>query len=137
MKHVFVDTCYWVAITNPRDHLHDAAKAARQAFGQAILHTTDEVLGEYLAHFSSKFGPKLRVAAARTVTAVLSDANVRVHPQTRERFLLGRKLYEERPDKEYSLVDCTSFLVMQAQNLTDALTNDAHFTQEHFVALIK
>lgn len=137
MKHVFVDTCYWVAITNPKDQLHAAAKEARQALGQAILHTTDEVLGEYLAHFSSKFGPKFRVAAAKMVTTVLNDPNVRVHPQTRERFLDGRKLYEERPDKEYSLVDCTSFLVMRDKNLTEALTNDVHFTQEQFSALIQ
>lgn len=136
MKRVFADTCYWVAITNPKDQLHNAAMNARQALGQAILHTTDEVLGEYLAHFSSKFGPKLRVDAAKMVTAVLNDPNVRVHPQTRERFLDGRRLYEERPDKEYSLVDCTSFLVMRAEKLTDALTNDGHFTQEQFVALI-
>jgi predicted nucleic acid-binding protein len=136
MKHVFVDTCYWVAITNPKDQLHLAAKLARQALDQTILHTTDEVLGEYLAHFSSKFGPKLRVAAARMVTSVLRDPNVRVHPQTRERFLDGRTLYEERPDKEYSLVDCTSFLVMREKSLTNALTNDVHFTQEGFAALI-
>jgi len=36
----------------------------------------------------------------------------------------GWQLYEQRPDKAWSLTDCISILVMQEQGLKDALTND-------------
>src|SRR5438105_965772 len=44
-------------------------------------------------------------------------------------------LYEARPDKSYSLTDCRSMLAMRALGLTEALTNDHHFTQEGFTIL--
>lgn len=41
------------------------------------------------------------------------------------------------PDKQWSLTDCLSFVVMQEQGLTEALTGDHHFEQVGFVALLK
>ncbi len=42
-----------------------------------------------------------------------------------------------RADKEWSLVDCASFVVMQQRGLTEALTTDRHFEQAGFVRLLK
>jgi predicted nucleic acid-binding protein len=47
------------------------------------------------------------------------------------------RLWESRPDKEWSLVDCASFAVMQARGLIDALTSDHHFEQAGYVALLR
>jgi uncharacterized protein len=47
-------------------------------------------------------------------------------------FLDALALYKARPDKEYSLTDCISMQVMRREGLTEALTNDHHFTQEGF-----
>lgn len=41
-------------------------------------------------------------------------------------------LIEARTDKNYSLVDATSFLVMRALGIRRAFTFDAHFSQERF-----
>jgi len=71
------------------------------------------------------------------VRAIVDNANVRVIQQTREGFLKGVTLYEERPDKEYSLTDCISMNVMELHSLTEVLTNDHHFEQEGFNVLIK
>jgi predicted nucleic acid-binding protein len=47
------------------------------------------------------------------------------------------KLLEARPDKTWSLVDCSSFAIMQQQNISVALTSDHHFEQAGFVRLLK
>ncbi|HUY32314.1 MAG TPA: hypothetical protein VMV69_06000 [Pirellulales bacterium] len=47
------------------------------------------------------------------------------------------ELWRTRLDKEWSLVDCVSFVVMQQRNLTEALTTDHHFEQAGFVRLLK
>jgi predicted nucleic acid-binding protein len=41
-------------------------------------------------------------------------------------------LFEDRPDKGYSLTDCMSMQVMRRDGLTEVLTNDHHFSQEGF-----
>jgi predicted nucleic acid-binding protein len=40
-------------------------------------------------------------------------------------------------DKEWSMTDCLSFLVMQQCGLTEALTSDEHFEQAGFKALLR
>jgi hypothetical protein len=54
-------------------------------------------------------------------------------PATQDLFDLAAELYADRPDKAWSLVDCTSFLIMQQEGLTDALSTDHHFTQAGFL----
>jgi hypothetical protein len=41
------------------------------------------------------------------------------------------------PDKQWPLTDCISFVVMQREGLSEALTGDLHFEQASFVALLK
>jgi predicted nucleic acid-binding protein len=47
------------------------------------------------------------------------------------------RLFARRPDKQWSLVDCSSFVVMQERGITEALTTDHHFEQAGFVRLLK
>ena len=42
-----------------------------------------------------------------------------------------------RKDKDWSLTDCISFVVMHERGLPDALTTDKHFEQAGFRALLK
>ena len=58
-----------------------------------------------------------------------------VHPQSRASFLEGLRLYEQRYDKGYSLVDCISMTTMHERNISEVLTHDHHFTQEGFTPL--
>jgi hypothetical protein len=37
-------------------------------------------------------------------------------------------------DKDWSLTDCTSFIVKQEQGITDAITSDQHFAQAGFAS---
>ena len=45
-------------------------------------------------------------------------------------------LYNARDDKDWSLTDCISFIVMKEHGITEALTGDRHFEQAGFRALL-
>ncbi|MEA5516142.1 type II toxin-antitoxin system VapC family toxin, partial [Nodularia sp. UHCC 0506] len=47
------------------------------------------------------------------------------------------KLVKTREDKTWSLVDSTSFIVMQQFGIQQALTTDHHFEQAGFIRLLK
>ena len=136
MKAVFADSLYWIATVKPGDPWAAAAKNAKALLGEVRIVTTDEVLIEFLAAFSVS-GPKLRQQAAKMVRAIISNPNVRVIPQSRDSFLRGLELYEQRGDKEYSLTDCISMNAMKSESIVEVLANDHHFEQEGFTILMK
>ena len=136
MRPVFADTVYWIATALPNDQWRAVAREVRRRLGRVELVTTDEVLTEFLAALS-KGGPRVRLAATQTVRAMLSGSNVRVIPQSRESFSKALDRYEARGNKEYSLQDCASMNVMEAESITEILTNDHHFEQEGFAVLMK
>jgi predicted nucleic acid-binding protein len=47
------------------------------------------------------------------------------------------RLLTQRQDKSWSLVDCSSFVIMQQRGIVEALTTDEHFEQAGFVRLLK
>lgn len=46
------------------------------------------------------------------------------------------ELYRSRDDKEWSLTDCISFVVMADEGIEDALPGDRHLEQAGFRALL-
>lgn len=135
MRLVFADTLYWGAVLHPLDQYRTQVIRAREALGDIGLVTTDEVLTELLDGLAQR-GSHLREAASRAVRTILNDRRVTVHPQSRESFLAGLRLYEQRDDKGYSLVDCISMTTMRRQGISEVLTNDRHFMQEGFQILL-
>ncbi len=136
MRTVLADSCYWVALLNRDDALHQRAASAERVFGPIRVLTTDEVLREFLDFFSElgSFGRQRAVQFARSI---LRHPNVEVVPQSRESFLAALALYERRADEGYGLTDCTAMLAMREHGVTEALTNDHHFEQEGFTILLK
>lgn len=69
-------------------------------------------------------------------------AGIRASPRTRiipldSRLLQrGLDLLADRPDKNRSLTDCISFVVMQDEGITEALIGDGQFEQAGFKALL-
>jgi uncharacterized protein len=47
------------------------------------------------------------------------------------------QLFSQRLDKNWSLVDCAIFVIMQHHNILEAFTTDHHFEQAGFVCLLK
>ena len=134
MRRIFADTLYWFAIFLPGDEWADAASAVD--ISDASLVTTEEVLSEFLTAVSAH-GDHARRLACRFVREILNDPGVEVAAQSHESFLAGLALYERRPDKQYSLVDCISMNVMRQQGVHEILTHDRHFGQEGFVRLLE
>jgi predicted nucleic acid-binding protein len=131
MRRFFVDAFYWIALLNPRDQWHAQVLAFATTLNAYRFYTTDEVLTELLAFYSTA-NPTVRTRTVTFVRAILDDADITVIPQTRAGFLNALDLYAARPDKQYSLTDCHAMQVMRHEGLTDVLTNDHHFAQEGF-----
>ena len=53
----------------------------------------------------------------------------------RELLERGITLFSNRPDKEWSLTDCITFVVMEEHGATEALMSDGDFEQAGFVAV--
>jgi len=51
-------------------------------------------------------------------------------------YFFGLNLFNSRSDKQWSLTDCISFVVMQEQGVTEALTANRHFEQAGFFSLL-
>ena len=92
-------------------------------------------LSEVLTYFCA-CGRQVRQTVAAFIRQILTDPAITVHPQSSQSFLSGLALYEARPDKEYSLTDCISMLVLRQEAITEVLTNDDHFKQEGFTILL-
>lgn len=129
MNAVLADTFYFVALLNRRDRHHRRAWEVAERRDRAIV-TTRAVLLEVadgLADSSS------RAAAAELLRDLDNDPLSSIVPLDEALFARGLARYEDRPDKERSLTDCISFVVMEDRGITEALTGDRHFAQAGFV----
>jgi predicted nucleic acid-binding protein len=136
MGRVFADTVYWVALLNPRDELHASASAISRDYTSNQILTSEMVLAELLNSFSNH-KPALRQAAVRAVVSLRENSQVVIFPQTSQLFEKALKRYDEMADKSWSLTDCASFVIMEEEGLTAALTQDRHFVQAGFQALLR
>lgn len=135
MAYWFIDTGFAIALSVRRDKFH--GKAALLASGiqhnATQLVTTHAVLLEIGAALSKL---DIRADGATLIRSLLNDTSVQVLPSDAQRMDKALRLFEQRPDKEWSLCDCTSFVVMQEMGITQALSTDHHFDQAGFTALL-
>ena len=117
----------------PRDAHHAIAVGLSQSNRSTIL-TTEFVVVELLNFFSRTNG---RATATSFVTSLCNDPDTIIISATSELVQRGVELYSRRPDKELSLTDCISFVVMEEHGVTEALTSDGDFQQAGFKALLR
>jgi uncharacterized protein len=133
-----VDTAGWGHLLDPTQGYHDQAvtlyRRARRHGTQ--LTTTNYILTELVALLTSP----LRIPRPRIISFVTSLKSaphvdvVHVDPRLDAQ---AWQLLVDRPDKEWSLVDCASFVVMRHIGLNEALTTDHHFEQAGFTYLLR
>ncbi len=130
---IFIDTLFVIALINRRDQYHQQAAELADKFAGHPLLPTDAILlevGNALAR-----GYKREASAA--IQSFFDSSEVDVIRLTPELFDAGFALYATHLDKEWSLVDCISFVVMRREGISQALTFDRHFEQAGFRALMR
>lgn len=133
MRTVFADTFYYLALVNAADARHPEAVALTASYEGRIV-TTSWILAELADALAQ---PNNRQAFLRVLAELRADPEVSIVPPDPEMFEDGLRLFAARPDKEWSLTDCISFVVMQRDGMTEALTGDHHFEPAGFIALLK
>lgn len=132
---VFVDTGAWIALLSHGDTHHRKAVgilAELLTSGRPLITTNAVVLevGDGLAT------PRRRQFAG-AFRAQLSAPMVEVVAVDEFRLAEAWARFESRRDKEWSLTDCFSFVVMREYEINDAFAHDHHFEQAGFRALLR
>ncbi len=135
MANIFADTSGWGNLVDPSQPYHTLAarlyRTARQR-GQLII-TTNYVITELTALMISPLRIP-RPTAINIIEGLKTSPYVEVVHIDPTLDAAAWQLFKQRPDKDWSLVDCASFVLMQQQGITDALTTDHHFEQAGDVA---
>ena len=133
MSRLFADTFFFFAFLNADDSAHREAVDFFNDFHGELI-TTEWVLAELGDGLA---GIPDRQTFVSFHSALREDPAVKIIPAGGDLFSAGIQLYAARPDKEWSLTDCISFVAMQREGLENALTGDRHFEQAGFRALLK
>ncbi len=132
-ERLFLDTAFIQALLNKRDQYHlQAMKLLPRVKNAAEVWTTEAILME-VGNALSSFN---RQQVVNFIKQCYETQNIKVVNISPQLFRQGLTLYESRLDKNWGLVDCISFVVMEQQNLTHALTSDRHFIQASFQILL-
>ncbi len=128
----FADTFFFLALLNRQDTLYHPRAIEINRVDHPMV-STGWVLLELADHLCDARNRRL-FSEVRQALAV--DPRFEVLPT--DQGLLDRAivLYDQRADKDWSLTDCTSFVVMQDRGITEALTGDHHFEQAGFRRLL-
>lgn len=124
----FADTSFWIAISRKQDQHHQQAIAWHQFVlrNNIVLVTTEAVLWEWLNALSHASTRSIGVEGYRRTCA---DPRIEVVPFHPGLIAAALELYRTQNDKDGSLTDCQSFVVMERRGLKEALTTDRHFEQ--------
>lgn len=131
----FADTSFWIAVSQKTDQYHGRASAWSDYLVQrdAFILTTEAVLWEWMNALANS---ATRRATAEGYRRCHHDIQIEVVPFAVDMIAAASRLYEARIDKDWSLTDCLSFLVMEERGVPRALTTDHHFRQAGFEAVL-
>jgi predicted nucleic acid-binding protein len=103
VKAIFADTSFYAAWLSPRDALH--AKAAQLAASNPLTVLTTEFVVVELGNFFSRVSS--RSIVTEFIESMREDPDTLIVPVASELLQRGFSLFSLRPDKEWSLTDCT------------------------------
>jgi len=133
VKPAFADTSYYLAYLNPDDVCHSRAVELSQVLRRRVV-VSEFVLLEVANALSRAADRGVFAALLRELRA---DRGTTILAASAELFDRGCQLHSRMKDKDWSLTDCISFVIMREGGLNEALTADHHFEQAGFVAMLR
>jgi uncharacterized protein len=132
---VFVDTAGWAdpVLQNTPDHQRMSAYSNQLLASQRPLVTTNYVIVELVALLTIRAHGMPRpdlIRFVNTLTALPWLRMIHIDAATHAEAWV---LLERMTDKEWSLTDAASFVVMKRLGISEAFTSDHHFNQASFV----
>jgi uncharacterized protein len=138
MPDIFADTAGWGHLIDPTQTYHalaaDLYRSARQQ-GRKLI-TSNYILTELVALLTNP----LRIARPAIVAFIeglKASPYVEIVHVDASLDTQAWQLLSQRLDKNWSLVDCASFVIMQHRGILEAFTTDHHFEQAGFVRLLR
>lgn len=138
MQDLFADTSGWGHLIDQTQCYHSMAaniyRMARQQ-GRKVI-TTNYIIAELVALLTSPLHVQRPLMISFIEGLKTSPYVEIVNVDSRldeEAWQLPRSVQ----DKEWSLVDCASFVIMKHRGISEALTSYHHFEQGGFVCLLK
>lgn len=129
---IFVDTSFWVALRNRRDSRHQESKELLQSLADSGLVTSNHVRGETWTYLRRRAG---HASAVGFLDALERSPRLQVVAVDEEREQEALRWLRRHDEREYSFVDATSFSLMRALRLREALAFDGDFSAAGFVEL--
>lgn len=129
---IFVDTSFWVALRNRRDHHHQEAASLLKEHSKEVLVTTNHVCGESWTYFRRRAG---HAAAVDFIESVTSSKRIDLSRVTSDQEKDAIHWLRQHDEREYSFVDATSFAYMRSRKITTALAFDGDFSAAGFIEL--
>ncbi len=130
---MLIDTSGFLCLYEKEEPSHEKAVELYDAAKGRL--TTSYVLTEYTALAQVRGIPRREII--KFSVRILDDEEVEVVWIDENLHRQAVELIEQREDKNYSLCDAASFVVMRARRISEALTTDKHFEQEGFIRLLK
>jgi predicted nucleic acid-binding protein len=138
MNKIFADTSGWGHLIDSAQKYHElAANIYRDSRHKGCkIVTSNYIITELAALMISPLRLQHSAAVEFVNSMKLSPYTEIIHidPALDEQ---AWDLFSNRRDKEWSLVDCSSFVVMKKLRITECFTTDRHFEQAGFVRLLK
>ena len=128
MNLVFADTGGFYALADRRDPAHARARHFVEGC-DAVLLTTDHVFAETMSLLTKRLGKEIAVTFGK---ALRSSPSVRIEEAPFEVREKAWQLFSRHRDKDYDLIDCISFSMMEAFRDREAFGFDRHFAQYGF-----
>jgi uncharacterized protein len=131
---IFVDTSAWLALADSRDRDHTRAigfhhRILRGEFGKQV--TTNYVLTETLTIPRRRLGLPQAVEFANAVRTGKEVELFWVGPIHHAEAI---ELMSTQAEQQWSLTDCTSFVIMGSMGIRDVFTFDRDFAQAGLTA---
>ena len=135
MKSIFVDTSALIAIGNKDDDFYERAITIQKKLLQTNHRflTTNAIILELFNAFSQT---QHKLIAIKFINLINKSKQWNCLPVDKL-IVQGIEMFQNRLDKNWSLIDCISMKVAKEHGIIDIFTTDHHFEQAGFTILLK